>query len=137
MIQKIKTDLCNLVRSLGYNITDNGAYVENFPWLMLRVSSNHNYRTTTTIENDLTLIIDIFSIYKGEKEILDIVSNITNHIWELKENNPNIIYINQRDLKIIDDKATGPVKKHGIVYYTFSLSSSIGEEDNTDDTTGN
>ena len=130
MVQRIKTDLCSLVKGLGYNITDNGAYVEKFPWLMLRVSRHNNYRTATTIENEITLIIDIFSIYKGEKEILDIVSNITNHIWQLKDNNPDIIYISQKDLKIIDDTTTGPVKKHGVVYYSFTLSSSIGEEDN-------
>lgn len=137
MVQRVKSDLCSLVRQLGYNITDNGAYQEKYPWLLLRTSKHTHTDTATTRTDNLVLIIDIYSTYKGEKEILDIVENITNHIWELKTNNPNIMYINQRDLKIIDDNTKGPLKKHGIVYYTFLLSSSIGEEDNTDDTTGN
>ena len=135
MVQQLKTDLCSLVRGLGYNITDNGAYVENFPWLMVRLGSHNKEIAATTRTDSITLIIDIFSKYKGEKEILDIVENITNHIWEMRTNNPKIIYITQRDLKILDDNATGPVKKHGVLYYTFLLSSTLGEEDN-DDTIG-
>lgn len=136
MVQKLKTDLCSLVRGLGYNITDTGAYVEDFPWLMVRTSKHTHELAATTRTDNVVLIIDIFSKYKGEKEILDIVENITDHIWEMKNNNSKIMYISQRDLKIIDDNATGPVKKHGIVYYTFLLSSTLGEEDD-DDTGGN
>ena len=136
MIQEIKTELCSLIRGLGYNITDNGAYVENFPWLMLRTGRHNHNRSRDTRTEDIVLIIDIFSKYKGEKEILEITENITNHIWELKETIPGLVYVNQRDLKIIDDKATGPVKKHGIVYYSFLISLPIGEEENGNDTTG-
>lgn len=135
MVQQLKTDLCSLVRQLGYNITDNGAYVENFPWLMVRLGSHYKEVAATTRTDNITLIIDIFSKYKGEKEILDIVENITDHIMELRNSNSNIIYITQKDLKIVDDKATGPVKKHGVLYYSFLLSSMISEEDN-DDTIG-
>lgn len=135
MVQQLKTDLCSLVRQLGYNITDNGAYVENFPWLMVRLGSHNKEVAATTQTDSITLIIDIFSKYKGEKEILDIVENITDHIMEMRDINPKIIYITQKDLKILDDRATGPVKKHGVLYYSFLLSSSIGEED-TNDTIG-
>ena len=135
MVQKIKTDLCSLVRELGYNITDNGAYVENFPWLMVRLGGYNRAHAHDTRIDGITLVIDIFSKYKGEKEILDIVDNITNHIWDLKENNPNIMYVMQKDLKILDDNKTGPIKKHGVLTYWFLLSSSIGEED-TNDTVG-
>lgn len=131
MVQKIKTDLCELVRGLGYNITDNGAYVENFPWLMVRTNFVKYNNMYNAFESNVDLIIDIFSKYKGEKEILDIIENITNHIQELKKNNSNIIYISQKDLKIVDDNATGPVKKHGILTYSFLLSN-IREEDEND-----
>lgn len=135
MIQQIKTDLCNLVKGLGYNITDNGAYVENFPWLMLRVGG-HNRADTFDIRVDaITLTIDIFSTYKGEKEILDIVENISNHIQELRTNNSSIMFIAQKNLKILDDTKNGPLKKHGVVSYQFLLSSNLGEEQ-TNDTTG-
>jgi hypothetical protein len=93
MVQKIKTDLCSLVRELGYNITDNGAYVENFPWLMVRLGGHNRANSLDLRMDSITLVIDIFSKYKGEKEILDIVENITNHIWELRNNNPDIMFV--------------------------------------------
>ena len=136
MVQKIKTDLCSLVRELGYNITDNGAYVENFPRLMVRLGAYSRSDAVNVRIDNITLIIDIFSKYKGEKEILDIVENITNNIWNLKKDNPKLMYVMQEDLKILDDNVTGPVKKHGVLTYQFLLSSTIGEEDATDDTSG-
>ena len=134
MVQKIKTDLCSLVRGLGYNITDNGAYVENFPWLMARLSGHNRADAFDTRTDAITITIDIFSKYKGEKEILDIAENISDHIGELKNDNSNIMYVMQKDLKILDDNKTGPVKKHGVLTYWFLLSSN--KEEQTDDTTG-
>ena len=86
--------------------------------------------------DNITITIDIFSVYKGEKEILDIVENITNHIWDLKTDNPQIMYVAQRNLKILDDNKNGPIKKHGVVSYWFLLSSNT-EEESADDTGGN
>lgn len=136
MVQQLKTDLCSIVRELGYNITDNGAYVDNFPWLMVRLGGYNRADAADVRIDTITLVVDIFSKYKGEKEILDIVENITNNIWKLKDNNSNLIYVMQKDLKILDDNKTGPVKKHGVLTYWCLLSSSLGEED-ADDTSGN
>lgn len=136
MVQKLKTDLCSLVRGLGYNITDNGAYVEKFPWLMVRTGDHSRMDAVNSRVDNITLIIDIFSLYKGEKEILDIVENITNHIWEMKTNNPAIMYIAQKNLKILDDNKKGPLKKHGVVSYWFLMSSNT-EEESADGTGGN
>ena len=135
MVQKIKTKLCSLVRSLGYNITDNGAYVENFPWLMARLSNHKRVDTRDTRIDNISITIDIFSKYKGEKEILDIVENITNNIQTMRKENPEIMYISQASLKILDDNKTGIVKKHGVLTYHYLLSSNP-EEDATDDTEG-
>ena len=135
MVQKIKTELCSLVRGLGYNITDNGAYVENFPWLMVRLTDHNRVETIDTRIDVITLTIDIFSKYKGEKEILDIVEDISNHIQNIRKNNIEIMFIAQKGLKILDDKSTGIVKKHGVLTYSFLLSSNQ-EEEVTDDTEG-
>lgn len=137
MVQRIKTDLCSLVRELGYKITDNGAYVEDFPWLMARLGAYQCVDSLDSRVEVIKIVIDIFSKYKGEKEILDIASNITNHIQTLKNDNPNITYIFQSDLKIMDDNKTGVVKKHAILIYSFLVSSSLNEEDEPDDTEGN
>ena len=128
MVQKLKTDLCSLVRGLGYNITDNGAYVEKFPWLMARTGNHIRMDAVNSRVDTVTIIIDIFSTYKGEKEILDIVEDITNHIWEMKTDNPQLTYVAQKDLKILDDNKTGPLKKHGVVTYWFVMSSNTEEE---------
>lgn len=136
MVQKIKTDLCSLVRELGYNITDNGAYVENLPWLMARLGAYNRMESVDTRIDTITIVIDIFSKYKGEKEILTIAENISNHIQTLRKDNPDIIFISQKDLKILDDNKTGVVKKHGVLTYMFLLTSNI-EEDTDDDTEGN
>lgn len=137
MVQQLKTDLCSLVRGLGYNITDNGAYVESFPWLMVRLGAYNRADSFDTRIDNIVFAIDIFSKYKGEKEILDISENITNHIQELRTNNPNIIFIMQKDLKILDDNKTGIVKKHGVLTYSFLLSSNFEEEETPNDTEGN
>lgn len=135
MVQKMKTELCSLVRELGYNITDNGAYVEKFPWLMVRLGNHTRIETFDTRIDGITLTIDIFSKYKGEKEILDIVEDITNHIQKIRKDNPEVMYIAQKSLKILDDNKTGIVKKHGVLSYQFLLSSNP-EEDENDDTEG-
>lgn len=133
MVQKIKTDLCSLIKSLGYDITDNGAYVEKYPWLMARLGGYSRMDAVNSRVDNITITIDIFSVYKGEKEILDIVENITNHIWDLKTDNPQIMYVAQKNLKILDDNKNGPIKKHGVVSYWFLLSSNT-EEESADDT---
>jgi hypothetical protein len=40
MIINLKEKFYKLIKSLGYNITDNGRYVEDFPWLMLRLTDS-------------------------------------------------------------------------------------------------
>jgi hypothetical protein len=40
MLKKVKTAFYNLISGLGYNVDDNGAYEETFPWLMLRTGGH-------------------------------------------------------------------------------------------------
>jgi hypothetical protein len=40
---------------------------------------------------------------------------------DLMKSNLNILYCNQKSFKILDDKSTGPVRKHGVVNYEFLL----------------
>ena len=101
MVEKIKTKLCGLIKQLGYNITDNGAYVENFPWLMARLNGYNRIDTIDTRIEEIYITIDIFSKYKGEKEILTIVEDINNHLQEIRRDNAEIIYISQYDFFII------------------------------------
>ena len=128
MISKVKTELYNLIKELGYNITDNGDFHEDFPWLMLKTSGATAFQTMDTAYTTIVFSLDIFSTYSGEKEILTIVDNITSHLNDLLKIDKSIIYIQQTSTKILGDKATGPVRKHGIVNYSVIVASPIEEE---------
>ena len=128
MISKVKTELYNLIKELGYNITDNGDFHEDFPWLMLKTSGATAFQTIDTAYTTIVFSLDIFSTYSGEKEILAIIDNITSHLNDLLKIDKSIIYIQQTSTKILGDKATGPVRKHGIVNYSVIVASPIGEE---------
>ena len=121
MLSNLKSQFYSLIKGLGYNITDNAEYKEQFPWLMLRTNG---YRTMNSFNVNISsavLVLDIFSTYSGEKEIIEIVENIGEHLKELQDNNPDIMFAYQKSLKILDDKSTGPVRKHGVVVYEFLL----------------
>lgn len=121
MLANLKTQFYSLIKGLGYNITDNAEYKEQFPWLMLRTNG---YRTMNSFNVNISsavLVLDIFSTYSGEKEIIEIVENIGEHLKELQDNNPDVMFAYQKTLKILDDKSTGPVRKHGVVVYEFLL----------------
>ena len=136
MLTTIKEQFYNLLKSLGYKVTDNGTYKEDFPWLMLTTG---NYQSSVSLDiryDVITLKLDIFSTYNGEKEIIQISENIVNHLQELRKNNPDITAITQKKMTIIGDKETGPVRKHGIITYQFLVTSGLDLEDNNDDTTG-
>lgn len=136
MLTTIKEQFYNLLKSLGYKVTDNGTYKEDFPWLMLTTG---NYQSSVSLDiryDVITLKLDIFSTYNGEKEIIQISENIVNHLQELRKNNPDITAITQKKMTIIGDKETGPVRKHGILTYQFLVTSGLDLEDNNDDTTG-
>lgn len=60
------------------------------------------------------LRVDIFSAYKGEKEIKDLFESIQTNVNSLLATNEEISYINL-SLEIIDDKEQGPINKHGII----------------------
>lgn len=121
MLAKLKTQFYSLIKGLGYNITDNAEYRENFPWLMLRTNGYQSVNSFNLNVSSTTLVLDIFSTYPGEKEIIEIVENIGSHLTELKDSNPDILFCYQKTMKILDDKSTGPVRKHGVVVYEFLL----------------
>lgn len=139
MIDEVKTKFYELLISLGYNVGDNGVYREEFPYLMIRIG---NYQTAVSYDirfEEITIILDIFSTYNGEKEIIDINKDIINHIEEMRDLIPSITTIYQQGMMIIGDKETGPVRKHGILTYKFTLTSGLMEDDDneTESPTGN
>lgn len=130
MLSSIKTKFCEFLRSLEYNVSDNGTYREEFPWLMLRTGDAKVLKSRDLDMTEARLIVDIFSTYNGEKEILDIVDNINDSIRHFINENDFIQYAAMRSLRIIDDPSTGPVRKHGVATFSFILTQ--GDENDGD-----
>ena len=118
MILEIKRQFYELIKNLGYHIADNINDLDEFPRLILRTSSHKREET-----------LDIFSTYSGEKEILEIADNIAEHLKQMREENPQIIAIQQKTAQILDDNGTGPIRKHGSIRYSFLLTSGLEEKE--------
>ena len=121
MLAQLKSQFYSLIKEKGYNITDNAEYREKFPWLMLRTNGYQVLNSFNMKMSNATLVLDILSQYSGEKEIIEIVEDIQELLTELQNANPAILFAYQKSLKILDDKATGPVRKHGVVVYEFLM----------------
>lgn len=132
MIRLIKERFYSLIKGLKYNITDNGTYNEAFPWLMLRLGNASKLNSFNLEVNAISLTLDIFSTYNGELEIIEIVEDITNNLQKLVADMPELLYAYQKTFKILDDKSTGPVRKHGVVVYDFLLGQSQKEVPDND-----
>ena len=133
MLEKIKTQFFQLIKSLGYNCTDNGTYQENFPWIMVRTGGYQSAVSMDIRYDVIKIIVDIFSQYNGEKEIIDFSEDIVNHLQDLRESCPEITAAGLNSMVILGDKETGPVRKHGVLTYRFVLTSGLKEEE--DETT--
>lgn len=134
MVIRLKENFYKFIKSLNYNITDTGEYVEKFPWLMLRLANDQYFPTPDTNVHRVVFTLDVFSKYPGEKEILEIAQSIASLLPEFQAGNPEVLYAYQKSFKILDDKATGPVKKHGVINYEFVLGQGlIPEEEETPD----
>lgn len=129
MVSKIKSEFYKLILDLNYNATDNGVYEEKFPWLMLRTTGHDRTDILDIRYDNITYTLDIFSNYSGEKELLEIIENIGNHLIELRQNNSSIMYIQQKNCKILDDNKKGPVKKHAVIEYRFACATGLEGED--------
>lgn len=133
MLKKLKEQLYTLIKEQGYNIKDNRAFDDNFPALLLRLN---NYMVADSFQlkaGVISFVIDIFSTYNGEQEIITIAENLVDIIPStIVSNNPEVLYGYQKTLKILDDNSTGPVRKHGVLVYEFLVGR--GEEEVADET---
>ena len=141
MISIIKEALYKfLAEDLGYTVYD-GPYDESnreYPYLYLNMSNTvRERRKKDTVNDIISFKIDIFSLYDGEQEILDMEKTIFDNIDKLYDID-SISYIKQGSFRILDDKSEGTLKKHGILTYSFFVKG-IEEivEDNVDDDTSN
>lgn len=134
MLAQLKTNFYNFLIELGFNATDNAVYEEKFPWLMVRTNNYTVAHAMDTKISTATLVVDIFSNYPGEKEIIEIVEKIEENLQDFESKHPEILYTYQRAFKILDDKNTGIVRKHGVIAYEFLMGGAyIIEEGGSDE----
>lgn len=127
MITQLKVQFKTILEALGYPIRDNNTYNTTYPMITLRLS-NTNYEERNGIAlRKIVYVVDIFSTYNGEKEILDINDKINEKLFMLPQHNKHITAMKQQNCLILDDKETGIVRKHGVLTYEFLLTSALGE----------
>lgn len=131
MLEKLKTDFYNMLIELGFNVSDNRNFEDSqLPWMLLRTNGYQRVQSLGVSASKITLVLDIFSKYNGEREIIQVVDKIADNLEAFTLNHPEILYCYQKTVKILDDKTTGLVRKHGVVSYEFlvGVNSFVEEE---------
>lgn len=125
IIQQIKKKIYQILSDdLSYTVKDNPFNIEEkeienyFPDIRINLSYCQRERYKQVFINRIKFQIDIFSDYNGEKEILEIEEKIFNKMQQLYDI-PGMIYIQESDFRILNDKSLGYVLKHGVISYTF------------------
>jgi hypothetical protein len=119
MILQIKQQIYELLTSLGYHVMDNPYLTEerNFPYLMITLNNATRIKYKNCYSDKIKFKIDIFSNYSGEKEVFEIEDNIYNNLEALYDNE-YVTAAYESSFKIIDDKTTGVLIKHGVLQIT-------------------
>ena len=132
MLLEIKQEIFNMLQNeLGYRVTDNPyqqELEEIFPTVFFTVSNANrvNVKNNGFICN-FTFKIDIFSEYNGEKEIILMEEDIAALLPDLMERFEYIIGVSEHSFKILDDKSTSVVRKHGVILYSITAAGQYKE----------
>lgn len=130
MLEKLKTDFYAMLVELGLNVSDNRNFEEGeSPWMMLRTNGYQRVQSFGLSASKITLVLDIFSQYNGEREIIKVIDKVASNLEPFILQHPEVLYCFQKTVKILDDKTTGPVRKHGVVSYEFLMGINTPEEE--------
>jgi hypothetical protein len=89
----------------------------NFPYLMITLNNATRIKYKNCYSDKIKFKIDIFSNYEGEKEVFEIEDNIFNNLEALYDNE-YVTAAYESSFKVIDDKTTGALIKHGVLQVT-------------------
>lgn len=111
----VKQIVYNALSNLSVKITDNpdGIGHKNCPYAILRTITTAPIKYKNFTKVTWLLRVDVFSTYKGEKEIKDYYNEVVKKI-DLVRQEEKITYA-QSSLSIMDDKELGPITKHGVI----------------------
>lgn len=113
----VKQSIYNALYNLSIRVNDNPDYEtgqKNCPYAIVRTllekpTEYKNFRKVNWIFR-----VDVFSKYKGEKEIKDYYEKEVKRKLDLIQQDEGITYV-ESNLSIMDDKELGPVVKHGVI----------------------
>lgn len=113
----VKQIVYNAIYNLSIRINDNPDYEtghKNCPYALLRtiLEKPTEYKNYTKV--NWLLRVDVFSNYKGEKEIKDYYEKEVKRRLDLIQQEEGITYV-ESSLMIMDEKELGPVNKHGVI----------------------
>lgn len=130
MIDKIKTKLYKILSNKYENqIIDNAFSNEDkFPCIQIRLQKGDRKNRHKGFQSVIRYQIHIFSDYEGEKEILQMESEISNQLQDFYIID-GISYVEETSFRIIDDKSTGVMRKHGIIILAFYCEGDYQEEE--------
>ena len=119
IVTEIKKKFYDILTNLGYEVVDNKESIaenSSFPQIILRLNVGARDRIKDVTISKIRFTIDIFSEYDGESEILDIEQKVFDATKELYDV-PHVVYVQESSFRILDDKSTGVIMKHGILNY--------------------
>lgn len=137
IITDIKTKFFKiLTEDLGYATKDHSEVNEDtiFPNISISTTSIQRTKLHGAEVMRFTFVLDIFSIYDGEKELLEMEEAIFNALDGLYDID-GVVYVQQKGFKILEDKSTGTVMQHGVGRYTVYVAGGIKEVEDETDTT--
>lgn len=113
----VKQIVYNALHDLSIRINDNPDYGTghpNCPYSLLRtiLEKPIHYKNYTKVS--WLFRVDVFSNYKGEKEIKDYYEKEVTRRLDLIQQEEGITYVDS-NLTIMDEKELGPVNKHGVI----------------------
>ena len=132
MLLEVKQEIFNMLQNeLGYRVTDNPyqeTLEEIFPTVFFTLSNANrvNVKNNGFICN-FTFKIDIFSEYNGEKEIILMEEDIAALMPDLLQRFDYIVSVSENSFKILDDKSTAVVRKHGVISYSITVAGQYKE----------
>lgn len=137
MIEEIKTKLFEILSDeLGYEVADHPNGNKNFPCVFLKMGNATRDLFHDTFRFQIKFKIDIFSNYDGEKEILEMeeaIFNATQALYDVV----GVTYVRQSDFRILDDKSTSVIRKHGIITFTIVSTGMVEEVEDEQDSSTN
>lgn len=111
----VKQAVYDAIREIDIPLEDSPVFErKKFPYGIFRTINVVRTRYKNFYKSQHLYKFDIFSTYKGEKEVLELCDIIEQHIFTCLMNDKRTTKVDINH-DIMDDKEQGPVVKHGII----------------------